>query len=948
MLVTDADTALCSRDEKEMEREKEMKSVGEQERNRLIVKEIVLAEDPSSIAQSIRSAFKAGPWRVNFSAFLLAACEPPEQESTVTTDAAVMLEGDVMADRSMVLSAVRAAAMQESDVHVIIQLLQTALTFRVSPTPSHSTAVEPAADILCSVFTSRRLTADHLLQYMVQSNRLGVLSDMLMSVLNQINTLTQTPTPVVDIAATEEAVVVVAEPVAVTGEVVLTKSIDGHDVALSKNTETLRLLVFIAGVIVRCDGAHSNHGVGAKMEMEVETTISAGSSSKSLLMCCASTILSCCTVKDCRKHFLPLLADALCNTPFPSPRRNPLTLLPYSSTTPAYHAMLGNLSPLGLLDLLAIAGVTGAAAAGGVTTLTSSGLTVDCLQFIVDTIDEGVRSTLCGDMSTAESWQVLVKPFSAKRIERIQCELQPLILWVIATTVAGARGVSDSEIVRPECVEEEKEKVGKAKEKMEVEMSVIAVENLRSWALQSITLSNLFTLKELHTNIEIDTAGDLHVGGDGDVMVCTSSPDEIFTSVEEDKTEAKVEVEVKMEVKEDVLDSSSPVPLPHDRAVSESVSSRSSTDAILSMIAQKDTFSALQLCLEFLRIVPSNLGSNDDIIQTDTTTPSTLPTVPLVPLPTHAMEEVPSEMSILPVPPPPTSPAPPPTHDMEVEQSEDSSSTEVQRVLSWCRELLHGAVELSSNHAHAAALVISTALLSCDKENVLFSLSLCSDADSLCTAQSNREKQSEGNGNEHSQWHISAIMLSSLLTECWELSLSRFKRGIDIMESLPPLQTDGSAMYVLVRQLLMLVADGIFDCTRGLAVANLHTTHEQDVPQSESPKALALKQFTAAVLSAVSDFTAMLVHHTGDMSSVIEGSHFRNTIRLTGCTNRMSSRASTSLNSSSQRQQVGASDKEELRRECESVLRKILHSDERLFQSWSHISFHPKSRKPIQ
>lgn len=167
------------------------------------------------------------------------------------------------------------------------------------------------------------------------------------------------------------------------------------------------------------------------------------------------------------------------------------------------------------------------------------------------------------------------------------------------------------------------------------------------------------------------------------------------------------------------------------------------------------------------------------------------------------------------------------------------------------------------------------------------------------------------------------------------------------MESLPPLQTDGSAMYVLVRQLLMLVADGIFDCTRGLAVANLHTTHEQDVPQSESPKALALKQFTAAVLSAVSDFTAMLVHHTGDMSSVIEGSHFRNTIRLTGCTNRMSSRASTSLNSSSQRQQVGASDKEELRRECESVLRNILHSDERLFQSWSHISFHPKSRKPI-
>jgi hypothetical protein len=274
---------------------------------------------------------------------------------------------------------------------------------------------------------------------------------------------------------------------------------------------------------------------------------------------------------------------------------------------------------------------------------------------------------------------------------------------------------------------------------------------------------------------------------------------------------------------------------------------------------------------------------------------------------------------------------------MEVVQSESSSSAEDERVLSWCRQLLHCAVELPSHYAHAVALVVSTALLSCDKEKVLFSLA-------FDRVQSNKEEQREGSNNEHSRWHMSAILLSSLLTECWELCLSRFKRGLDIMESLPPLQTDGSAMYVLVRQLLALVAEGIFDCSRGVVVANLHITDGQDLQPSESLNVQALKHFTTAVLSAVSDFTAMLVHHTDETSTAIRGSHFRDTIRLTGSLGRTPSRGSASSNNSSQRQVMGVSDKEELRRECDSLLKRILHSDECLLQSWSHISFHPPFR----
>ena len=386
------------------------------------------------------------------------------------------------------------------------------------------------------------------------------------------------------------------------------------------------------------------------------------------------------------------------------------------------------------------------------------------------------------------------------------------------------------------------------------------------------------------------------------------------------KVEVEVEVEkkVKKEVEEEkgsgdrsgILDSSSPVPLSQDIEVSNSTSTSSVISVILSNIRQKDSLSALQLCLEFLRIVPSDKGSSDDVIKIDTTPP--------VPLPLSS-------------------------HPMEVEQSEESkSSTADERVLYWCRELLNGALELPSRDAHAAALVISTALLSCDKESVLFSLAFRIDADSHHRVLSNKVEQRDASH----RWHISAILLSSLLTECWELSLSRFKRGIDIMESLPPLQTDGSAMYVLVRQLLVLVAEGIFDCSRGFVVANLHITDGHDVA-SESPKVQALKHFTASVLSAVSDFTAVLVHHPDESTSATDRHHFRNTIRLTTSINSMSSRATSSDGSRNRQQVMGLSDKEELRRECESILRRILQSDESLLQCWSHISFHPQSRNPI-
>jgi hypothetical protein len=185
-----------------------------------------------------------------------------------------------------------------------------------------------------------------------------------------------------------------------------------------------------------------------------------------IFMKCSIKILHNTSLKDSKKHLLCLLSTFLCNLTdcMGNSAEHSLSKEPSLTRELFLDPFLLVLTPEEALNFLILAG----GGPGG--DLEPSGFSIECLKVIIESIDDNLRDKVDNDVIHNEKWNLLVKKFNAKKIEKIQCELQPLVLYLIN---------------RPNT---DKSYTDKAD---------------GDWGLRSIVLCNLFTLDELKVEIYI-------------------------------------------------------------------------------------------------------------------------------------------------------------------------------------------------------------------------------------------------------------------------------------------------------------------------------------------------------------------------------------------------------------------------------------------------------------
>ena len=204
-----------------------------------------------------------------------------------------------------------------------------------------------------------------------------------------------------------------------------------------------------------------------------------------------------------------------------------------------------SMSPALLLNLLSYGG-------NGVGISGQSGIPLESLKLILDNIDLGIVSrnqsvldppggligsvikndisssttpsssssfsshpisrSIVTDLDKTAAWQVLIKPFSAKKILKIQSELQPLLQEIIKNSKYLREEKNQIKELSTKISEKKEDKLERKSQeeqtdKQNIESSITVFENeiekLRLWALQSTCLSNLFTLNELRCDEKI-------------------------------------------------------------------------------------------------------------------------------------------------------------------------------------------------------------------------------------------------------------------------------------------------------------------------------------------------------------------------------------------------------------------------------------------------------------
>ena len=820
----------------------------------------------SGVPEAIQQSFAVGPSLVDFTPFLASACaiSAPDSPGRAASASDPPIPSPF---KRQVTEALLAAVGQETECSVLHQLLRLAHSL-TPPSPSAPARVT-AAGMLLNLYVTRRLTADLFLSSLLQKGGAAFFNELLVTDMNRIRTF----------SSRQDDDVIFVEGV----DIILTRKGAKKDATIFMSADVLRLLLGIACLIVRdCSDLQA---------------VSSGSGNSDMMEC-ASCILSCASLKDCKKHFLPLLSEAL------SSMSCPLNLSDDHPSAPLYCPLITAMAPSTLLDLLATAGNAGTGAGAGASTvvLVSSGFPVECLRLIVDTLDAAVSaaaSSLPG-ATARERWQLLAKQFSAKKTEKIQCELQPLVLSVIASVAACKQQTSD----------------GMEIEENGVSYSLKSAESQRSWALNSVSLSNLFTLAELQSHSNPAPA---------------PAPSAVIDLTQDSAGSDVCEVLMDCEDSAESTDHPTSLPAAHVFASSEETLSvahetdpGSASERALQLFGCGVTFTALQLCCDAITGIEKEEASSA----------------------TEARGEDEGERA----------------HDSDRGGGRGRGGRVDRGVLSWSLGLLQSSFALSKHVCSTAIRCVSSALLSSHNEETLFALSLTGACDAEA-ADDSKGPQTKGGMSSGRRWCIFALMLTPLLSREKEQALGAFQRGLAVLKilTLGTGGADGSVLFLLLRQLLSLLAEDLFHRSGGQLVDSLHMNEGRDRRINHLQKnSKASRRIISKLLPSIADFVSILnpaADHVAKVRAEDEDPEFWDSARLQGhsfyeCGAEIDSAvrgdSSCAVAAPGAGVDAGAelhmdclTGREMMRRESQRFLDLIVLSEEGSSRTWSHLTFYP-------
>lgn len=845
---------------------------------------------PGKLAETVRLAFLRGPSLVDFTSFLMGLCNPCHRTLSHPS-AHVKAESSVNAlvelQRNCVVDCLLAVAVEETDCSVLAQLLG-ALHALDNQLPSNSKSSTTAANILLNMYATRRLTSEFLLAYLVRDRRWAFLASILSRDIERIKEFSAVDTDRGSAAVGS-------------GGIVLTKiGGSGVDQCIRMDISPLKMLLFIALEIARCYD-NCNHVIGDVGIAMKEDHAVAGSTFQ-LHPCteCASIILGTAAAKDCKAHFLPSIAEALCAEAIAS-RSIPLSFSVHitadskdsgwsnDSTAIALRPLIAALSASSLLDLLTVLSAERQVSSP----LIHSGLSAGILKMIVEAIDgklmcisrssdSSCSSSSSGSSSAGEVWQSLVKPYSAKKVERIQCGLQPLVLEIFACAAADP---SDS--------------IGSPK----------------YWALHSATLTNLFTLKELHSTTQASTA-------------LSTGP---LTAIEGNEGEA-----------------ASTEPMDHGLQSNSIVTDGMFTSHIALPLNRTDVTDRVTEMTHGIRRAAEHIARGNIL---------------------EALHAISGAINLI-------------TCDnashteSKLQGARDGSEVGAETgglgdagisrgALSWCQGLLQSVIKQSTQHGLAMTTVscIASALMSRHEEDVLLALALTGMG---CDISGHTHVLSDPTDNSlvakcdfsSTRWCLCARALVPLLSRDVEQALHIFLRGMAIYTLLAGEEgTDGTVLFVLLRQLLSVIAECLYHQSRSELIDSIlprggpscEKKPNQDADRSLEHAILRLLPAVRVFISLQND-TVGAVGADGADDTEIDQTHWvENGVqdftfpagvrdKYHKVTHTRMSLESRGVKCEGIHEDMAA--REGLREESEELLRLVVKSDESSYHVWSDLSFY--------
>jgi hypothetical protein len=839
---------------------------------------------PSNLVEAVRWAFVRGPSLVDFTSFLMGLCNPCDRTSChpgTHMKAEPSVNALVESQRNCVVDCLVAVAAEETECSVLAQLLG-ALHALDSQFPSDSKSSTTAANILLNMYATRRLTAEFLLASLVRNRRWTFLASILSRDLERIKEFSTVDTDRGSAAVGS-------------GGIVLTKTGgSGVDQCIRMDISALKMLLFITLETVQCFD-NCNHVIGdVDNAMQEDRAVA-----ESTFTECAYIILGTAAAKDCKVHFLPCIAEVLCTESITS-RSNPLSFSVHTTAASkgsvcsddspaiALRPLIAALSASSLLDLLTVLSAERQVSSP----LIHSGLSAGILKMIVEAIDsklmcvsrssDSSSSSSSGSSSAGEVWRSLVKPYSAKKVERIQCELQPLVLEIFARAAADP---SDS--------------IGSPK----------------YWALHSATLTNLFTLKELHSATQASTAlstGPLSAirGNEGEAASTEPMDHDLQSNY----------------VATDEM-SISHIALPLDRT--------DVTDKVTEMTHRMRRVAehlARGNILEALHAISSaiNLVTCDDAVDTESTIQGP-----------RGGSEVGVQTRVL------------------------GDAGVSREALSWCQGLLQSVIKQSTQHGLAMTTVscIASALMSRHEEDVLLALALTGIG---CDISGRAHVLLDPTDISHvarfdfssTRWCLCARALVPLLSRDVEQALHVFLRGMAVFTLFASEEgTDGTVLFVLLRQLLSLIAESLHHRSRKELVDSIlprggpscEKKPHQDVDRSLEHTILRLLPAVRIFVSLLNDTVSGVgadetddteIDQTHWVENGVQGFTFPGGVRdkYDKVTHTRRSLESRGVKCEGIHEDMAA--REGLREESEELLRLVVKSDESSYHIWSDLSFY--------
>ena len=844
---------------------------------------------PSSLGDAVRLAFVRGPSLVDFTSLLIGLCRLSDRtinnRSTYNNSEAV-INAMVELQKNSVVESLLVVAADETECNVLVQMLGAlhALHDQLTSVSQSSTT---AANVLLNMYVTRRLTSEYLLASLLRNRRIEFLAAVLSRDIERVKVF-----GTVDADRGSASIG--------SNGVILTKpGGSGLDQSIHMDVSTLKMLLFIALEASRhCDKCgHVLDNIEVP-QLKDHHAASGAFPLKSFKEC-ASIILSASTTKDCKVHFLPLIAVALCNASATS-RSDPLFSLvdatlvskisECSSHSPvaALLPFIVELSASSLLDLLTVLSSERQAGPGS-SPLIHSGLSTEILKVIVDTIDSKLISIPGGSRSSAnEVWHLLIKPYSAKKLERIQCELQPLVLEVFALASAEPSESGSSP---------------------------------KYWALHSAALTGLFTLKELRSptlaSIGLVTASLYQI----------EEKENATASIESTELEP-----LSSSFHTNTMSTSTSLPLLVRVTVEGEVTEMMpGVGRIAEGLVRGNLLEAFYAISDAITRITCNSAADAD----------------------NKMKVVGEGRG------------------EGAGTGETGHESLSQRVLPWFQGLLQSITRQSTQQCPSLKTVtcIASALISCQREDVLLALALtgmgCNTSEHtrvlLDTADISRVARLDFSST---RWCLCAHALVPLLSRDIKQALDIFLRGVAVFVPLATtVGTDGTVLFVLMRQLLSVLAEGIHhrrgrELTESILLIedySLKKKSQQDDDRTLEDAILRLLPAVRSFISLINDTVSAV--GAGEAEDKVDHTHWLEDglqcfTLPAGVRGRR--RKATGPNDSSESRDLkhdGVDQdniaREGLREESEKLLRFIVKFDDSSSHLWSDLTFSFTAPVPV-